>query len=100
MENKLFISDNDAAQISWMVADYVIRMKSYITKIIFQQIYLAKLLRKMSSLDNEKALDVVCDLAKNIIFYSRLISPLNRHAEIYRKSNILELTCKIMVGKK
>lgn len=98
MDNKNFISEEDASKLSWAIASHVVEARNYLLEMSSLSILFATTLKKMESLNIDTAKNALIPIVRSYIRFSTHIEPLRIFASNIRKRSILALTFREMIG--
>ncbi len=102
MENSLddtknsvsFISDDEAAQLSWASANNAIPMKTNIMLLLFYSIQISTIMRNSDDFKYEEVSENLYKLIESGIYVFKYYMPLLLEAQLIRNKNLLELVIK------
>jgi hypothetical protein len=99
LKNIGFISEDEAAEISWDTVTRVVSVRSYFIKLIHQNLSLILMLREM----DKPELDAIRPFAYRIVEQSIRLSlhlePLGTKAKLIRTKSVAALTFANIIGK-
>jgi hypothetical protein len=99
LSNIGFISNEDAASISWVTAKRVVEFRNHALKVFNNTMSLMLKVRKMDQFNYNAINDLLFESIRSTLLLSKHIDPLREKAETIRKDSILKLTLKIWCAK-
>lgn len=97
LKNIFFISDDEAAEISWDAVSRVVSVRGYLIEMIHQILSLMLTLREMDSLKLDVARPLVYKLTEKCIRMLIHLEPLRTQAKLIREKSITALTIANML---
>ncbi len=99
VEDKLFISDEDAALVSWFAAQHVIPIKSHLFLFLQHSKQLILTCRDMDEFNYSDITDSLTEIILSGINFSRKYMPLLKHIQLIRHKSLIDLVIRNMIGK-
>lgn len=94
-----FISDDEAAEISWDTVSRVVSVRSYFIKIIHQNLTLILMLRELDKLEFNAIRTLTYQIVDQCIRLSLHLEPLRTKAKLIRTKSVAVLTISNIIGK-
>lgn len=94
-----FISEDEAAEISWDTVSRVVSVRSYFIKLIHQNLSLLLMLREMDKPELDAIRPFIYRIAEQVIRLSLHIEPLRTKSKLIRKKSVTTLTIANIIGK-
>lgn len=98
MNNTAFISDEEAAEISWVVAQHVVNIRNYISELVHSSQIFFAILRSTEEISLEEIADPFYSICEKLIRLSKHLDPLIKQSQRIRQSTLLELAIEEMLG--
>jgi hypothetical protein len=99
LKNIGFLSENEAAELSWDTAARVVSVRNYYIKLIHQNILFLLTLREMEKLDLDAIRSFVYSIAEQSIRLSLHLEPLRTKAVRIRAKSLICLAIQNMIGR-
>ncbi len=97
--NQAFLSDDEAAEISWDTVARVVSLRTALQRLIHLNIAFALSLREMEELDLEGIRDISFQYLEEGIRLCHDLIPLRNKSKVIRTRSLIELTFENMLGK-